>query len=173
MSTSRKHILIPVEDLYEDMELHYPRYRLLEAGCQVTVAGTGAATFTGKRGYPVTVDAHLRELGDGIFDGVVVPGGFAPDKLRVDSNCLRLVRDVHHRGGLVAVICHSPWVAISAGIVKGRRVTGVDRVRDDLQNAGARYEDAEVVIDQNLISSRTPNDLPAFLKAIVGWLAEH
>jgi protease I len=172
MSAAKKQVLIPVEDLYEDLELHYPRLRLIEAGAAVTVAGTGAASFAGKKGYPCKPDAHLRDLRSGTFDAVVVPGGFAPDKLRVDPDCLRLVQDAFARGALVAAICHAGWVPISAGIVKGKKMTSVDRLRDDLVNAGAAWEDSEVVIDGNLITSRTPEDLPAFMRAILGWFAE-
>src|SRR5687768_9826733 len=102
MSLMKKKVLIPVEDLYEDLELHYPRLRLIEAGASVTVAGTGAASFAGKKGYPCKPDAHLRDLMSGTFDAVVVPGGFAPDKLRVDQDCLRLVKDAFERGALIA-----------------------------------------------------------------------
>jgi protease I len=172
MTAEKKKILIPVEDLYEDLELHYPRLRLIEAGASVTVAGTGAASFAGKKGYPVKPDAQLKDLKSGVFDAVVIPGGFAPDKLRVDPDCLRLVKDAFQRGALIAAICHAGWVPISAGIVKGKRMTSVDRLRDDLVNAGAKWEDREVVVDGNLISSRTPADLPAFMKAILGWFAE-
>ena len=173
MNLRGRKFLLPAEDLYEDMELHYPRFRLQEEGAQVIVAGPAAANYMGKRGYPVTCDFLLKELKSGFFDGVIVPGGFAPDKLRADKDCLRLVKDVFDRGGLVAAVCHAPWVLISAGIVRGKRMTSVARIKDDLVNAGAVWEDREVVVDGNLISSRTPADLPAFMRAILEWIRAH
>ena len=156
---------------YEDMELHYPRYRLIEEGAEIVVAGIGAADYRGKKGYPVTVDAHVTDLNPNDFDAVVIPGGYAPDHMRRSEDLLRFVRDVHDQGKTVATICHGPWVTVSAGIMKGRRATCVPAIKDDVINAGADYTDCPVVVDGNLITSRRPDDLPAFALAIIEAIA--
>jgi len=156
---------------YEDMELHYPRYRLIEEGAVVTVAGIGPAEYKGKKGYPITVDAQITDLNPNDFDAVVIPGGYAPDHMRRSEDLLRFVREIHDQGKTVATICHGPWVTVSAGIMKGRRATCVPAIKDDVINAGADYTDAPVVIDGNLITSRRPDDLPAFALAIIEAIA--
>jgi protease I len=156
---------------YEDMELHYPRYRLLEEGAEVVVAGIGPADYKGKKGYPVTVDAQIVDLDPNDFDAVVIPGGYAPDHMRRSEDLLRFVRAIHDQGKAVAAICHAPWVTISAGIVKGRRVTCVPAIKDDVLNAGADYVDRPVVVDGNLMTSRRPDDLPEFLPALIELIA--
>jgi protease I len=118
----------------------------------------------------VTVDAHVDELRAADFDGLVVPGGYAPDIMRRSPKLLELTRGIFEAGKPVAMLCHAGWVPISAGIVRGRRGTSVGAIRDDLVNAGMRWEDAAVVVDGNLISSRTPADLPAFMRALIGAL---
>ncbi len=160
------------EDLYEDLELWYPVYRLREAGAQVTVLGTGEAHYRGKHGLPVQADLPVGEAVPTDFDAVVVPGGYAPDRMRRDATLLQFVRAMFDRGGIVAFICHGGWVPISAGIVEGKEVTSFHSIRDDLQNAGALWVDREVVRDGNLISSRTPADLPAFCRTIIAAIAE-
>lgn len=156
---------------YEDMELHYPRYRLIEEGATITVAGIGPAEYRGKKGYPITVDAQVADLNPNDFDAVVIPGGYAPDHMRRSEDLLRFVREIHDQGKVVATICHGPWVTVSAGIMKGRRATCVPAIKDDVINAGADYTDAPVVVDGNLITSRRPDDLPAFALAIIGAVA--
>jgi len=170
---SGKRILIQVADTYEDLELWYPKLRLLEAGAEVVVAGLDPARriYTGKHTYPCVSDACLSGLDAGDFDALIVPGGFAPDILRRDAGAMALTRAFHEAGKLVAFICHAGWVPISAKIVRGYRVTGCVALKDDLENAGAVWEDASVVVDRNLISSRRPADLPDFCAAIVDWLA--
>lgn len=167
MRLTGKRILILCGPDYEDMELHYPRYRLMEEGAEVVVAGIGEATYKGKKGYPVSVDAHVSELKARDFDAVVVPGGYAPDHMRRSRDLLDLVREMHDEGKAVAAICHAPWVTISAGIMKGRRATCVPAIKDDVINAGADYVDAPVVVDGNLVTSRRPDDLPQFLPALI------
>jgi deglycase len=157
---------------YEDMELWYPKYRLESAGYEAPIAGLGESAYGGKHGYPCQVDGKVSDFKTDILAGIVIPGGWAPDKIRRDAGVLQLVRDLTTSGRLVASICHGPWVLISAGVVKGRRMTSSPGIRDDLTNAGARWVDEAVVVDGNVISSRAPKDLPAFGEAIVGWLGK-
>lgn len=165
-------ILIFVGDEYEDLEVQYPRLRLVEAGFAVVLAGPKAGVvYHGKHGYPVTSEAAIADLDPGHFDGLVIPGGWLPDKLRRDPRVLALTKAIHDAHKLVASICHGPWVDISARIVKGYRYTSSPAIRDDLENAGATWVDEPVVIDRNRVSSRRPDDLPEFAKAILGWFA--
>lgn len=163
--------LILVGPEYEDMELHYPRYRLLEEGASVTLAGIGEDTYRGKKGYPVRVDAQAFDLASRDFDAVVIPGGYAPDKLRRHRAVLDIVREMDEEGKPIGAICHAGWVPISAGILKGRRMTCVAAIKDDVINAGADYVDEPVVVDGNLVTSRTPDDLPFFLPALIDVIA--
>jgi protease I len=132
VSLDGKRVAVLAEDLYEDPELWYPYYRLLEAGAEVTVVGPEAKVYASKHGYPVTADVAASEVSAGDFDGVVVPGGFAPDKLRRYAAILDLVRGVFEKGGIVAAICHAGWVPISAGIMEGKRATCVSAIKDDM-----------------------------------------
>jgi deglycase len=170
MTLQNKTILFFAGPLYEDLELWYPKIRLEEEGASTLVAGTGEKTYQGKRGYPLTVDASVDEIEAGEFDGLVIPGGYAPDIMRRSQKLLRLTREIYQAGKPVAFICHAGWVPISAGIVRGKRGTSVGAIRDDLVNAGMLWEDSPVVVDGNLISSRTPADLPQFCKAIIAAL---
>lgn len=166
----RKAIAILVGPDYEDLEVWYPKLRLEAAGFDAPLVGTAGTTFKGKHGYPALVERSLTEVDAATLAGVLAPGGWAPDKLRRDEAVLDLVRTVHRNGGLVATICHGPWILISAGIVRGRRLTSTVGIRDDLVNAGAEWVDEAVVVDRNIISSRVPKDLPAFGEAMVDWL---
>jgi protease I len=165
-------VAVLVENDYQDMEVWVPLYRLREEGYQVVVVGTGAEKYASKHGYPVTAEMKASEARAADFKGIVVPGGWAPDRLRQDPGVLRLVKEIDQRGGIVAAICHAGWVLASAGIVKGRRVTAYQAIQDDLIHAGAQFVDQEVVVDRNLITSRKPDDLPAFCRALVKALAE-
>lgn len=167
-----KKLLIFVGDIYEDLELWYPKLRLIEAGASVVVAGekTGEV-YAGKNGYPCKSDASYLELQEKDFAGLVVPGGFMPDKLRRDETIKQLVRDFAASGKLVAAICHGGWIPISAGVYKGVRVTGSPGIKDDLVNAGAIWEDAPVVVDRHFVSSRKPDDLPDFCRGMLQVLA--
>jgi protease I len=155
---------------YEDLEVWYPKLRLEAAGFSAPLVGTPGTTLRGKHGYPAPVEQDLAGIDPANLAGVLAPGGWAPDKLRRDPVVLDLVRGVHAKGGLVATICHGPWILISAGIVRGRQMTSTVGIRDDLVNAGAIWTDEPVVQDGNIISSRVPKDLPAFGEALVGWL---
>jgi protease I len=175
MTADRPHeeqrILMFVEDVYEDLELWYPRLRLIEAGAHVTLAGPIAGQrYAGKHGYPCTADAALADMEETDFDGLVIPGGFMPDKLRRDPKVLGLVRGFADAGKLVAAICHGGWIPISAGVYRGVRVTGSLGIKDDLVNAGGRWEDSSVVVDRHFVSSRKPDDLPDFCRGILSVL---
>ena len=163
-------ILCLVGPEYEDLEVWYPKLRLEEAGFRVPLAGIGEPTYRGKHGYPAPVDGHVNDYSADTLAGIIAPGGWAPDKLRRDGKVLSLVRDVHEAGGLVATICHGPWILISAGILRGRTLTSTVGIRDDVVNAGATWVDRPVVVDGNIVSSRVPKDLPAFGRALVEWL---
>ncbi|HET9512582.1 MAG TPA: type 1 glutamine amidotransferase domain-containing protein [Gemmatimonadales bacterium] len=171
MSLSGKNVLFFVAPLYEDLELWYPKIRLEEEGARTVVAGLGEKSYQGKRGYPISPDTTVEAVTARDFDGLVIPGGYAPDILRRSPRVLALTRDIFEAGKPVAFICHAGWVPISAGIVRGRRGTSVGAIRDDLVNAGLLWEDSAVVVDRNLISSRTPADLPQFCKALIAALA--
>jgi protease I len=160
--------LIFVDDVYEDLELWYPKLRLIEAGGHVTVAGPKAEhRYEGKNGYPCRSNAAIADMEADDFHGVVIPGGFMPDKLRRDPKVLELVKTFASAGKLVAAICHGGWIPISAGVYRGVRVTGSLGIKDDLVNAGALWEDAPVVIDRHFVSSRKPDDLPDFCRGIL------
>ena len=164
--------LMFVDDLYEDLELWYPRLRLLEAGGHVTVAGPQMDhTYNGKEGYPCRSDAALADMEAGDFDGLIIPGGFMPDKLRRLPQVLDLVRGFDSAGKLIAAICHGGWIPISAGVYRGVKVTGSPGIKDDLINAGALWQDAPVVVDRHFVSSRKPDDLPHFCRAIIEVMA--
>ncbi len=162
-----------VEQQYQEMEIWYPVYRLREAGCKVTLVGPEAGqTYPSKLGYPCKSDKAAREVSADDFDLLVIPGGFAPDYLRRHEAILKLVSTMAEQDKVVAAICHGPWVLCSTQALKGRKATCFFAIKDDVQNAGATYVDAEVVRDGNLITSRKPDDLPAFLTAILEAVAE-
>ena len=173
MSLKGKRVAILAENLYQEMELWVPYYRLKEEGADIKVVGAGGAkTYTSKHGYPVNVDAQADAVSAVEFDAVVVPGGYAPDMMRRHESMVRLVREAAQHGKLVAAICHAGWMLASAGVVNGRRVTSFFSIKDDMVNAGGRWVDEEVVVDGNLVTSRRPDDLPAFCREIVKALAK-
>jgi len=163
-----KRFLMFVEDAYEDLELWYTKLRLTEEGANVHVAGPEAGKiYEGKNGYPCRSDGTFDNVRANDFDGLVIPGGFAPDKLRRIPRVLDLTRQIHQDGKLVAHICHGGWIPISAGIVRGYRCTSTPGIKDDLINAGAIWVDEPLVIDRNMVSSRRPEDLPLFCRGIL------
>jgi protease I len=171
MELSGKRIAILADNIYQEMEIWYPYYRFQEAGAEVVIVGAKAgATYTGKFGYPVNTTLSYEDVHASGFAGVVIPGGYAPDIIRRYPAACRFVKDMDAQGKLVASICHGGWVLCSAGIMKGRRATCFFAIKDDMVNAGALYEDAEVVVDRNLVTSRKPEDLPAFCRALISVL---
>jgi protease I len=172
MTLSGKRIAILAEKEYEDLELWYPLLRLREEGAQPLVVGSGSSdTYLSKHGYPVRVDRPAATLRAADLDAIIIPGGWAPDRLRQYPAVLKLVREAYQKGKVVGAICHAASVLISAGILRGRRLTCYQALRDDVVNAGASYLDQEVVRDGNLITSRLPEDLPAFCREIIAALA--
>ncbi len=163
-----KRIALLVDQLYQELEVWYPYYRLKEAGAEVVTLGAEAGvTYPSKHGYPVVSDRSYQDVKAEDFDGIIVPGGYAPDFIRRHAAANKLVKDLDAQGKLVAAICHGPWVLCSAGVLKGRRATCFFAIKDDVINAGAKFEDAEVVVDGNLVTSRKPDDLPAFCRAAI------
>lgn len=165
-----KTVAVLVEHHYQDLEVWYPVYRLREEGARVLLVGTGTATdYVGKYGYPAHVELHVEQLNPQELDGLVIPGGWAPDRLRMSQSVLNLVRGMNEARKPIACICHGGWVLVSAGVLNGRKVTSFAAIKDDLINAGALWEDREVVVDDNLVTARKPDDLPAFMRDFI-WL---
>ncbi|MBI3407883.1 MAG: type 1 glutamine amidotransferase [Planctomycetes bacterium] len=159
---------ILVEQQYQEMEVWYPVYRLREAGCKVTLIGPEAGvTYPSKLGYPAKSDRAAKDVSASDFDMLVIPGGFAPDFMRRSEAMLRLTSTMAEQGKVIGAICHGPWVLCSTQALKGRKATCFFAIKDDVINAGATYVDAEVVRDANLITSRKPDDLPAFVLALM------
>jgi protease I len=165
-------VALLVDNLYEDLELWYPYYRLIEEGAEVVLVGNEITVYRSKRGYEARPSLRAEDARPADFHGVVIPGGFAPDYMRRSPAMVRFVREVFNQGKVVAAICHAGWMLISAGIVRGRRATAFHSIRDDMINAGAHYVDEPVVRDGNLITSRFPADLPQFLPTIISALVE-
>lgn len=171
MQKKQSRVAILVEDLYQVLEVWYPILRLKEAGIEAVVVGTGSKqSYGSKEGYPVKVDKTIDQVKVDDFDAVIVPGGYAPDILRRYDQINQFVRKMDEKGKVVASICHGGWVLVSAGILKGRKVTSFFAIKDDLIAAGAQYSDQEVVVDRNLITSRKPEDLSAFMLALIKQL---
>jgi protease I len=173
MSVFGKRIAVLVEQQYQEMEVWVPVYRLREAGCVVRLVGPEAGkTYASKLGYPVKSDTAASEVTSADFDGLIIPGGFAPDYIRRSEAMLKLVRDITAENKPTAAICHGPWVLCSTTAMKGRKVTCYKSIKDDVTNAGGLYVDAEVVVDGPIITSRTPDDLPAFMREFLAQLAK-
>ncbi len=173
MKLQGKRIAILAENMYQEMELWVPYYRFKEEGAEVKVVGAGGVkSYSSKLGYPVNVDVQAEQVKAVEFDAVIVPGGYAPDMMRRHAAMVALVRDAAQQGKVVAAICHAGWMLVSAGILKGRKATSFFSIKDDLVAAGADWMDQEVVVDGTLITSRKPDDLPAFCREIVKALAK-
>lgn len=167
-----KKVLLLLGPSFEDSEALYPLIRMKEAGAQVTVAGLGEKTYHGKHGIPIETDGPVEQYQDKAWDAVIIPGGWAPDKIRMNRAALTIVQNANKRGAVVAAICHAGWVLASADIVRNRRLTSYLAIKDDLVHAGAHWVDEAVVVDGNLITSRTPADLPVFCRAIIEVLGK-
>ena len=164
-------MIILVEQMYNEFEFWYPYYRLKEAGAEVVVVGSGSAEeYTSKSGLPCRADTSADQISAADFDGIIIPGGYAPDHMRRYPSMVKLVKDLFQAGKVVAAICHAGWMLASSEIVKGRTVTSFFSIKDDLVHAGANWVDQEVVVDGKLITSRKPDDLPAFMKAVISAL---
>ena len=173
MELSGKRAAILVEQVYQEMEVWYPLYRLREAGCKVTLVGPEAGkTYASKLGYPAKSDQAAEEVSAADFDILIIPGGYAPDHMRRCAAMIRLTRTMAEQGKVVAAICHGAWMLCSTPALKGRKATCFFAIKDDVINVGAKYVDAEVVRDGNIITSRKPDDLPAFMRTTIDAVRE-
>ena len=171
MELQGKKVAILIEEMFNTWEFWYPYYRLKEAGAEVVVVGTGTAeVYHGKPGTDAKPDVSVDQVSAADFDGVVIPGGYAPDLMRRSPQMVQLVKDLFDAGKTVSAICHAGWMLASSGVLKGKTITSFFAIKDDMVNAGAEWVDQEVVVDGNLITSRKPDDLPAFMKAVIGAL---
>ncbi len=168
MELKGKKIIVLIEEMFNDQEFWYPYYRLKEAGAQVVVVGSGSAgQYKGKSGTLAKPDMSADQIDAADFEGLIIPGGYAPDMMRRYPKMVQLVKSIFEAGKVVAAVCHAGWMLASAEILEGRTVTSFFAIKDDLVHAGATWVDEEVVVDGNLITSRTPDDLPAFMRAII------
>lgn len=165
-----KKIAILLENQYQTLEVWYPYYRLKELNYEVALVGTGKGDYKSKVGYPAKEDISIDNVNTDEFSGVIIPGGYAPDFLRRYKKINEFVKELFEQNKLVAYICHGGWVAVSADILKGKSATCFFAIKDDVLNAGAKYYDEEVVVDNNLITSRKPDDLPSFMREIISFL---
>lgn len=156
-----------IAPVFDERETIYPYYRLQEAGYEVDVAGTKAQAYKGKTDFTFEANITFAGAKEADYQALVIPGGYAPDKMRTDPDALELVRAFHKAGKPIGMICHAGWVAASAGVVEGVKLTSTKAIKDDLVNAGAKWEDSEVVVDKGFITSRSPQDLPAFMRALL------
>ncbi len=170
MGLDGKHIAVLLEELYEDPEFWYPYYRFQEAGAKVTVVAPKIKEYKSKHGYPATADIAASDVKAEDFDAVIIPGGYSPDHMRRSRDLVAFLKEAFGQGKIIAAICHGPWMLASVGAAKGRKVTAFFSIKDDLVNAGAEFVDEEVVRDGNIITSRTPADLPAFCREITNAL---
>jgi protease I len=169
MELEGKKVFILVEDDYNELELWYPYYRLKEARAEVILVGASSGeAYHGKAGIEAVAEVGVQFVSSADFDAVIIPGGYAPDRMRRNREMVRLVKEMFEAGKIVAAICHAGWMLASAGILKGKKITSFHSIRDDMVNAGAEWVDQEVVGDGNLITSRQPDDLPAFMKLVIG-----
>jgi len=159
--------LIISADNFEDTELLVPYYRLKEEGIEVDVASIKKGTIKGKHGYEVQADKALKEVNPDDYGILILPGGKAPETVRKDKNAVEIARHFFQKNKPVSAICHGPQTLITAGLMKGRHATSYKSVAQEMKDSGALYEDKEVVVDGNLITSRQPSDLPAFMREIM------
>jgi protease I len=168
MELSGNRIAVLVEQMYQEMELWYPVYRLREAGARVTIIGPEAGkVYNSKTGYPARSDRAANEVSAASFEAIIIPGGFAPDYLRRNPTIVQLIKDANAQGKVIGAICHAGWLLCTADIVRERRVTSSHSIKTDMVNAGAKWSDQGVVCDGNLITSRRTDDLPDFCRQII------
>ena len=167
MKLKGKKIAIFIEDIFEDLEYWYPYYRMKEEGAEVTVIGTGKESYKGKNGLSAHEDVSIDKSTPDEYDGLIIPGGYSPDIMRRIKRMVDFVREVHTSGKPIASICHGPWMLASAEIIKGVKITGSLGIKDDLVHAGGIWVDEEVIQDRNIITSRKPEDLPAFCREFI------
>ncbi len=170
MGLEGKHVAILLEEIYEDPEFWYPYYRFLEAGAKVTVIAPEVREYKSKHGFPARADLAAAEAKAAEYDAVIIPGGYSPDHMRRSKELVGFLKQTFEQGKVIAAICHGPWMLASIGAAKNRKMTAFFSIKDDLVNAGAQYVDEEVVRDGNIITSRTPKDLPAFCREIIAAL---
>ena len=171
MLLKEKKVIILIEEMFNVFEFWYPYYRLKEEGAEVTVVGSGSAeVYTGKPGTQAKADVSADKVSAESFDGIIIPGGYAPDMMRRYPAMVNLVKDFFQSDKLIAAICHAGWMLVSAEVLSGRRATSFFAIKDDMVNAGADWVDQEVVVDGKLVTSRVPDDLPAFMKAVIDIL---
>ena len=168
MKLRGKKVAILVADIFEDSEFIYPYYRMQEEGAEVVRAALNPqASYTGKHGVPMEADVAVESLRAEDFDAVIIPGGKAPAELRKSDAVIHFVKQMDGHARVVAAVCHGGEVLVSANILRGRRATSVPSIQEEMREAGAEWLDEEVVMDQNLITSRVPPDLPAFCRTII------
>ncbi|SDN32072.1 type 1 glutamine amidotransferase domain-containing protein [Alkalicoccus daliensis] len=168
MRLENKKVLTVIENDFEDSELIYPHYRLQEEGAVCHIAGKEAEkTYYGKNGVPVVSDFSLDQIYIEEYDAILIPGGWAPDKLRRYEEVIKMVKYMNDQKRIIGQICHAGWVLISADILQGVKVTSTPGIKDDMTNAGAEWHNEEVVTDGHIVSSRRPPDLPAYGRALV------
>jgi len=173
MKLDGKKVIVFAANEYEDLEAWYPILRLREAGAEVTIVGwdNGCTECESKHGYPLKVDKKAKDINTNNYDAAIVPGGYAPDKLRRCKNVRRILKELDEANKVIASICHGGWVLVSADILSDVKMTSTPAIKDDLVNAGADWVNEEVVEDNNIITSRAPQDLPVFMKTIINALA--
>lgn len=159
-----------IENIHQDLEVWYPVFRFQEVGAEVVVVGPATGRYTSKLGYPIEAGMDAERALKQRFDAVIVPGGYAPDLMRLCRPMVDLVRQAYEQGAVVAAICHGSWLLASADIIRGRQVTGAPSIRDDLVNAGATFVDEAAVTDGRLVTSRKPADIPQFSAATLAAL---
>ena len=172
MKLKGKKVAILLEQQFQDLEVWYPALRLREDGADVIFVGAGASDYKGKYGYPAKAHTQIEKVKADDLDALIVPGGWAPDFLRRNEKVLKLVQEMDQRGKVIGAICHAGWVLVSADVLADRTVTCFSAIKDDVVNAGAKFVDQEVVVDGNLVTSRTPEDLPAFCRELIGVLSK-
>ncbi len=173
MSLQGVKIAALVENEFEDLELLYPVMRFQEEGADVTVIGTGSATvYKGKHGLTIAADTTADAVNAADFAAIIIPGGWAPDRLRRYESILQFVRDFDSAGKTVGMVCHAGWVGASAGILRGRKIAGTRAIKDDVNNAGGEWVDIAAIRDGNLVTGRVVADIPAWTKALVAAVYE-